>query len=197
MKKRKRRNKAAGHKHRVVARSRNRKTRRRSISKSQVQAFMRKHKMNRRRRSSSNPFAKSISLSRPSDLVTAGAGVIGGVVLNKLVISWLPANLTSNPAMAALVSFGIAIGEWWAFSFITPELGAAVGLGGVAEAGSIALSQFLPSIGVSPLSGLGRVGDFVPGRFTVPQNPVLDAATGFPKSQVMTTGAYPRPYAVA
>src|SRR5260221_4946529 len=38
----------------------------------------------------------------------------------------------------------------------------------------------------SDLLSLGRFGDFVPGRFTVPQNPVLDAATGFPKQQVMT-----------
>jgi hypothetical protein len=195
-KKRKKKNRAAGsHHHRVVARSRNKKAPRRAISKAQVRAYMKRHRMGGRRRHSSNPFAKSISLSGPTNVVTSIGGVLAGVFINKTVVAFLPANITSNTLYATLASGAIALAEWWIFSMVEPEFGAAVGLGALAEVGSIALSNYLPQIGVSPLSG--RLGDFVPGRFVVPQNPVLDAATGFPKSMTMATSAYPRPYAVA
>ena len=189
---RKRKNRAAGSytKRRVVARSRrNPKRRRRSISKRQVMAFNRTHRRNRRRRSSSNPFAKSISLSRPSDLVTAGAGVLVGVFGVKTVLPFLPSSITGNPMFATAAALAIAAGEWWLLSFVSPEFGAAAGLGGIAEAASVALTNYgFPSL---------ALGDFVPGRFVVPQNPILDAATGFPKSMTAATSAYPRAYAVA
>jgi hypothetical protein len=86
---------------------------------------------------------------------------------------------------------------WWVGSFINPEFGAAAGLGGIAEAGSIALNAFLPSIGSTlALSGRGQ-GDFVPARYAVPQNPILDAATGLPKRQAMVVSAYPKAYGAA
>jgi hypothetical protein len=195
-KKRKRKNSAAGrHRHRVVARRSRNVKHRRSISKKQVQAFMRNHRMNRgRRRSSSNPFAKQISLSRPSDMVTAAGGLLVGVFGVKTGMGFMPASLTSSPLLTTASALALAGLEWWVLSFVSPEFGAAVGLGGIAEAISTGLDQF--GVGQSlALSGLGRFGDFVPGRFTVPQNPVLDAATGFPKSQAMATAAYPRAYA--
>jgi hypothetical protein len=197
MTKKRKKNKAAGrHHHRVVARSRNKKTtRRRSISKAQVKAFMKRHRMGGRRRHSSNPFAKSISLSGPTNVVQSIGGVLAGVFINKTVVGLLPSNITATPLYATLASAAVALAEWWLFSMIEAEFGAAVGLGALAEVGSIALSNYLPQVGVSPLSG--RLGDFVPGRFVVPQNPVLDAATGFPKAMTMATSAYPRPYAVA
>ena len=197
--KKKRKNKAAGHKHRVVARSRTKKTVRRSISKAQVKAFMKRNRMGaKRRRSASNPFARSISLGRPSDMVTAAGGVLVGVFGVKAGMGFLPASVTSSPLFTTLAAVFLAGVEWWALSFISPEFGAAAGLGGIAEAVSIGLDQFGVGSGVA-LNGLrrGRFGDFVPASFSVPQNPVLDAATGFPKTQAMTTGAYPRPYAVA
>ena len=142
---RKRKNRAAGSytKRRVVARSRrNPKRRRRSISKRQVMAFNRTHRRNRRRRSSSNPFAKSISLSRPSDLVTAGAGVLVGVFGVKTVLPFLPSSITGNPMFATAAALAIAAGEWWLLSFVSPEFGAAAGLGGIAEAASVALTNY-------------------------------------------------------
>jgi hypothetical protein len=194
----KRRKKAAGHKHHVVARSQNRKRKnpRRGVSKAQVRAFMKKHKMNRRRHSASNPFAKSISLGRASDVVTAAAGVLVGVFLNKTLVGFLPSSITSNPLYATMAAAGGAILEWWVLSMVQAEFGAAVGLGALAEAASIALTNYLPSVGGSlSLSGRG-FGDFVPGKFAVPQNPVLDAATGMPRMMANATGAYPKPYQV-
>ena len=205
VKRRKRR--SGSHKHRVVvARSSNRRrstrrnpSRRRSISKSQVKAFMKRNHMGRSRRRASNPFAKSISLSRPSDIVTAGAGVLVGVFVNKTLVGFLPASVTSNPLYTSLAALVAAAAEWWAFSLIDPEFGAAVGLGAIAEAGSLALATYLPSVG-APLSLSGRrgAGDFVSGHFPFGYpgsgTTVLDIATGMPKSMAMSPSAYPRAY---
>lgn len=150
---------------------------------------MRKHRSNRgRRRSSGNPFAKQISLSRPSDMVTAAGGLLVGVFGVKAGIGFMPASLTSSPLLTTASALALAGLEWWALSFVSPEFGAAVGLGGIAEAISTGLDQF--GVGQSlALSGWRGVGDFVPGKFTVPQNPILDAATGFPKMQANATAA--------
>jgi len=199
MAKKKSKKKAAGHhKHHAVAHAHNRhrKNAKRSISKAQVKAFMKKHGMGKKRHTASNPFAKSISLGRASDIVTAVAGVLVGVFLNKTLIGFLPTTITSNPLYATMAAAGGALLEWWVLSMVQAEFGAAVGLGALAEAGSIALTNYLPSVGGSlALSGRG-FGDFVPGRFAVPQNPVLDAATGMSKPMAMATGAYPKPYQV-
>jgi hypothetical protein len=157
--------------------------------------MMKKRKNPRHRRRSSNPFATSISLSRPTGIITAAAGVLVGVAATKFIVGMLPASISSNTLYATIAGFAAAAFEWWLLSLVSPEFGAAAGLGGVAEAGSIALNNFMPSLGGIALSGRGT-GDFVPGRFAVPQNPVLDAATGMPKMMSGAVSAYPRAYAI-
>jgi hypothetical protein len=171
------------------------------LSKSRVMAFAKSHGMKvvgkKTNRRSSNPMASSISLSRPSGIVQAGVGVLVGVAATKAITAALPAAVTGSPLYSTVAAAAIAVGVWWVGSMVNPEFGAAAGLGGIAEAGSIALNAFLPSVGSTlALSGRGT-GDFVPGRYAVPQNPVLDAATGLPKRQAMVVSAYPKAYGAA
>lgn len=142
-----------------------------------------------------NPFAKSISLSKPTDMVIAGLGVLVGVTATKTVIGFLPDFFKQNTLFATLGAFVAAGLEWWLFSMVNAEFGAAAGLGGIAQAGSIALTNYFPTVGGR--IALAGFGDFVPGHFVVPQNPILDAATGMPPKMVATVGAYGRPYGVA
>jgi hypothetical protein len=66
-------------------------------------------------------------------------------------------------------------------------------------AGQIAINQWIPSVGSTiGLSGYG-LRDFVPGKFAVPQNPVLDALNGAggPMGGGVVGRAYPPAYAIA
>lgn len=164
-----------------------------SMSKNSLMGlFKAKKRKKGRTRSSGNPFAKSISLSRPMDIATAGAGILVGVGVAKALAPMLPDAITSNNLYLTIAKFAIAGLEWWAFSMINPEFGAAAGLGGIAEAGSNALNTWFPSVGqYSPL------GDFVavrPGGFSVPQNPV---DTSMPFSASRRSFAYGGAYRVA
>src|SRR5580693_1253532 len=100
-----------------------------------------KKKKGRRTRSSSNPFATSITLGKPVKVATAGAGVLVGVALVKGIgnSSFVPATISGNNLFLTLFKFGLAGVVWWGLSMIDPEFGAAAGLGGIAEAGSNAL----------------------------------------------------------
>lgn len=147
------------------------------------------HYHRRRRR---NPMAKSITLARPAQIVQAAVGVLVGVAATRAIVAALPSTVTSNNLYGAIAAVAVAIGIWWIGSMISPEFGAAAGLGGIAEAGSVALNAFLPQVG-----SYVSLGDFVPGKFTVPQNPVLDAATGMPMRQTAAVSAYPKAYQAA
>ncbi len=130
--------------------------------------------------------------------VQMGQYVLGGLIgvtVNRVVMPMLPSALTSSNAFATLTAFGLALIEWWAASFIDKSFGAAVGFGALMNAANVGLNAFIPSVGSTiGLSGRGT-GDFVPARFTVPQNPILDAGTaGSGSSQ---RSAYPSAYALA
>ena len=128
------------------------------------------------------------------------AGGLIGVTINRAILPMLPAAVTQNNLAATAAAFAIAAAEWWVFSFVSKEFGAAVGFGGFMSAGSQALNTFIPSVGaVVGLSGRGRRGvgnlsDFVNGSFTVPQNPVLDANSGMVSGPGLMHTAYPLPY---
>ena len=175
----------------------------RALTSSRVAAFAKSHGMKVIKKRSNhgrsrNPLASSISLSRPAGIVQATVGVLVGVAATKAITAALPSNITSDALYSTAAATAIAAGLWWIGSFINPEFGAAAGLGGIAEAGSIGLNAFLPSIGSTlALSGRRGQGDFVPGRYAVPQNPILDAATGLPKRQAMVVSAYPKAYGAA
>jgi len=147
------------------------------------------HRVHRR---SGNPFARQISLNTPSNMVVAGLGALVGVAATKTLVGFLPSSISGNTLYATIGAFVAAAAQWWAFSMINPEFGAAAGLGGIAEAGSIALTNYFPTVG-----GYIALGDFVSGRFSVPQNPVLDAATALPMRTAKSVGAYPSAYLTA
>ena len=205
-KKRKKNKKSYAH-HRPQHNARHKNVKHRhGASKSSVMAYAKKHgmkvvgrKSNRGR--SRNPMASSISLSRPSGIVQAGVGVLVGVAATKAIVAALPANVTSSPLYSTIAAAAVAVGVWWVGGFINPEFGAAAGLGGIAEAGSIALNGFLPSVGSSlALSGRRGQGDFVSASrngFLATLGPTLDAATGLPKRQAMMVAAYPQAYKAA
>lgn len=104
------------------------------------------------------------------------AGGLAGVAITKAVPGMLPAsmNLTS-PFMSTLVGFGVAIGAGMltaSFMKGDPLLGYAVAFGGLMQAASVGINAFMPNPYIG-LHGLGRIGDLVPGRFPVPQNPIM------------------------
>lgn len=140
---------------------------------------------------SHNPFgASSLQLGSAPKIAVAAGGVLVGVAVNRGVVSILPAAVTSNNFYAVAASLAVALGQWWLFSMVSPEFGAAAGLGGIAETGSVALNTWFPAIGAKV-----TLGDFVPGKFAVPQNPVLDAAG--PYSSSRRSFAYGGAYRVA
>lgn len=155
--------------------------------------FAKKH----HRRARRNPSRMSLfgGPIRAGKVLELAFGVGVGVAVNKTGLTMLPANLTSSNTMASLMAFVLAGVEWWAASFINPDFGAAVGLGGVAAAIGQVLNAFIPSVGtIYGLSGRGT-GDFVPGRFPVPQNPILDATGSVmlpPGPGLVSPGAYRR-----
>ena len=132
---------------------------------------------------------------KAAKVLEVGFGVAVGVGVNKAVLPMLPANFTSSNAMATVAAFAVAAAEWWAASFVSPDFGAAVGLGGIAHAVSQGLNAFLPSVGAwTGMSGVRRgTGDFVPARLNEPYNPLLNPGVALtPGPQLMSPGAYRR-----
>lgn len=146
----------------------------------------------RRRRSNPSFFGSSISPVQVGQYVLGG---LIGVTLNRIALPMLPATITSSNMFATVAAFGIAAAEWWLFSMWDKNFGAAVGFGALMNAATQGLNAFVPTVGSTiGLSGRGT-GDFVPARFTVPQNPILDAGvSGYGSSM---RSAYPAAYALA
>ena len=142
----------------------------------------------------SNPtfFGQKINAVKLAEYV---AGGLIGVTVNKAVMPMLPATFTQNNLAATASALAVAAAEWWAASMLDKEFGAAVGFGALMQAGSQALNAFVPVVGNAiGLSGRRGTGDFVPGWFSVPQNPVLDAAGNLVTGGPAMTNAYPMPY---
>jgi len=168
------------------------KTKSMSITPGRLMALMGKKKSKgHRRRGAGNPIAKSITLARPASIGKAAAGILVGVGLNKAAVSMLPDGIKGNNLYAFLASVGIALGEWWLLSMVDGEFGAAAGLGGIAEAGSIGLNNWLPAIG-SHVS----LGEFVPGKTLFPYNPIREGAGPY-KPSGERRFAYPGAYQVS
>lgn len=153
-----------------------------------------KGKMNGHRPRSRNPtfFGSNITPIQMGQYVLGG---LIGVTVNRVALPMMPAALTSSNAFATLTAFGLAALEWWAASFISKDFGAAVGFGALMNAATQGLNAFVPSVGTTiGLSGRGA-GDFVPGKYSVPQNPILDAGVSGTGSAMRS--AYPAAYALA
>lgn len=134
--------------------------------------------------------------------IQIGQYVLGGLVgvtVNRLllpIVAQAVPTLASNNALATLTAFGVAALEWWAASYIDKSFGAAVGFGAMMNAATQGLNAFIPSVGtVIGLSGRRGQGDMVPARYTVPQNPILDA--GVSGGGMSMRSAYPAAYALA
>ena len=149
---------------------------------------------NVRRNGRKNPtfFGQSVSVAKMGEYI---AGGLIGVTINRVVLPLLPAQVTSNNIFATVAAFALALAEWWAASWIDKDFGASVGFGALMNAGSQALNAFIPQVGsVISLSGRRGVSDFVPGLFTVPQNPILDANSGLSIGGGVMNNAYPAAY---
>jgi hypothetical protein len=141
------------------------------------------------RRGRRNPvfFGSNVSPVKLAEYVAAG---LVGVTVNRAIVAALPVSVTGNNIFATAAALGIALVQWWLGSMASKDIGAAFGFGGLMNAGNQALNAFVPSVGsVISLSGRRSLGDFVPGRFSIPENPVLgnNPITGM-------AGAYPIPY---
>jgi hypothetical protein len=152
-----------------------------------------------RRKSRRNPgfFGTSMTSTEGLKLI---AGGLAGVAAAKFLPTLLPASIGGGIASSnvgrtvltgvAAVAAGFIAGKW------DKRVGDAVLFGGLMQTASVALNAFLPSLYQS--LGIG-LGEFAPGRFGLPQNPLrelpaapayLPAASG---SRVQTTrlaGAY-------
>lgn len=132
-------------------------------------------------------------------IVEGAAGVLAGVAATKAIVNMLPAAATSSNVIAAASSVAVAVAVGWLGGMVNPAFGLAALYGGIAQAGSQLLNEYIPSVGsVVSLSGIrANLGDFVPGRFSVPQNPIMDGNPSLPMAGSMMSRAYPAPYAVA
>ena len=146
------------------------------------------HRRHNRRRASRNPFGQT-----PTKIAEAVGGIILGGTAVTMVYPMLPASITSSTLGALAGNVAVAFGAGWIAGMVSKDLGFNVMLGGMAVAASKALADAVPSLKTG-LSGLRGFGDFVPGRFVVPQNPVMDANTGLPTGGALMSSAYPAPY---
>ena len=86
-----------------------------------------------------------------------------------------PQLLSTNFGRTA-VSFAAALASGWLASKLDARFGQGVYFGGLMQAISVSLNAFVPA--AYKALGIG-LGDFVPGRFAVPQNPVSSIGCGF------------------
>lgn len=206
--KRRKRNTMAAHKTRRRRRTRSSNPRRRR--RNSVKVIVR-----RRRRSSANPrsnvrrrvrrvrrhygakrnpslFGHSVTALELAKAVTAG---LAGVAITKAVPNMLPASIAASSTFtSSIVSVVVAIGSGMLVNAVQkdPMLGYAVGFGGLMQAGSVMFNAFLPSVGTYiGLQGLGNgLGDIVPGRFPVPQNPIMAGQALLPAPAVTPAAAH-------
>jgi hypothetical protein len=129
-------------------------------------------------------------------------GGLAGVVATKFLPTMLPANIapqlvTTNLGRVA-VSAAAALVAGWAASKLDSRFGEGVYFGGFMQVASVGLNAFLPSVYRSLGVGLG---DFAPGQFAVPQNPLRIAAPGAhamaPSGSMVRTSALGRAYVPA
>ena len=105
------------------------------------------------------------SIMKRLEKVAAGIASMG---LNNVILAQLPATVTSSTAFSVGASAAIALASGYLVRMWDKEIGDAVEFGGLMNSAKLAFD----AMGVSPSIGLG---DFVSGKFAVPQNPIYDA----------------------
>lgn len=174
--------------------------RRRSNRRRNARVVVIQPRRSNRRRSQRNPSMFGESITSKGGLKLIGGGLVG-VAAAKFLPTLLPTSLTGGmlsggvgrtviTGAAAIVS-GMLAGK-----FVDSRFGDAVLFGGLMQTASVALNSFLPSVYQS--LGIG-LGDFVPGQFAVPQNPMrqlpaapayLPAASGSKVTSTRLASAY-------
>jgi hypothetical protein len=148
----------------VVVRSR----KRRSNPGRRVTVRRRRTGITHRRRRNPELFGRSVGVAEMTKQVLAG---LVGVTVTKTVPGMLPSGATSSPILATATSVVTAVVTGYLAGKVMPDIASAVLFGGLMQAGSVLLNQFLPSIGSTiGLSGLGNL--IGPASFAVPQNPL-------------------------
>ncbi len=104
-------------------------------------------------------------------MLMAGAGILAGVAVTKLIPKYIPASITSTLGSSSIMGVAISGIAAWATGYllgrVDPTFGRYAMYGGVAQTISVALSAFLPSV-----SGPFSLGDLMNGNYVVPQNPI-------------------------
>jgi hypothetical protein len=146
--------------------------------------------------------------TKPAEIAGMVVAVLGGVTVVKLIPPMFPVAWTQTNASRFAVTFGVAIltGIGAHALLPAPYRDAAI-LGALAQTGSVGLNVALPS--VSAKVNLGRipagrrgVGDFVPGGFPEPHNPIArrlraagaSGSAGFPTPANVNLGVYKKAY---
>lgn len=113
------------------------------------------------------------------EMVKYIGGGLAGVAIAKAAVPMLPEALRGSQAMVVASTIGVAFIAGWAASKIDPKIGSAVLFGGLMQGASVFLNSFVPTVGrIVALQGGRGVGEFVPARFPVPQNPILANGAG-------------------
>lgn len=154
---------------------------------------------NGRRKKSRNPMFFG-TMASPIQIGQYVLSATLGLTVNRVAMPLLPQALIGSNVAATLSAFGLAALEWWAASLIDKNFGAAVGIGALMGAATQGLNSFVPQVGAyipinTGMSGRRGVADFVGARFTVPQNPILDASS--PGNGAAMRSAYPSAYGMA
>jgi len=166
---------AVSHTRRAVAGNRRRphaKNRRKNPTR--IMVIPSRRNRGHRRRVSRNPMVLGQTMNA-ARLTKVVAGVIVGVGVVKMAVPMLPTTVTSSPIFKFASAVAVAVAAGWALGKVSPDLGGSVLVGGLAEAASIGLNNFLP---ISQYTGLSGLGTYVPAQFNEPQNPILIPAGG-------------------
>lgn len=131
-------------------------------------------------------------------VLEGAAGVLAGIGATRAIVAMLPATFTGSNLASAGSAAAIALAIGWVGGMVNPQFGMTAMLGGIAYAGNQLLNDYLPAVGsVTGLSGLRYgLGDFVPARYSVPQNPILDGNPQLPTAGALMSGAYAPAYRV-
>lgn len=165
----KRRRKVSNPRRRVAARRRNPVVR---VVRRRRSMISRGRRHNRRTR---NPLPSFFGGTGARGLGTSLAGGLLGVAAAKLIPGFVPGNIlgTSPWAKVAITGVSAYAAGTLARKFGGNVFGDAVLFGGAMQTGSMLLNILLPNfkVGGVPLA-LSGMGELMPGRFPVPQNPL-------------------------
>jgi hypothetical protein len=145
------------------------------------------------RKRAKNPGGASLfgsSLTSKNGLMIIGGGFTG-LIVAKTLPSLLPSSSigSSSTGKFVLALASAWAGAWAGRKFVSSSFGDGVLFGGMIQAGSIALDAFLPAVYSS--LGIG-LGDLMPGKFPVPQNPIRAALASKQIAAPVAPGSTPR-----